>query len=41
MFKHNHFNQNNNRGRHFQLSYVLGMSEVRVPLYVIFACNIV
>ena len=34
MFSHKHFNQNNDRGRHFELSYVLAMSEVRVHSYV-------
>ena len=34
MFSHKHFNQNNDRGCHFELSYVLAMSEVRVHSYV-------
>ena len=34
MFKHNHFNQNNDRGRHFELSYVFAMSKVHVHSYV-------
>jgi len=47
----NHFNQNNDRGRHFELSYVFATSEVRVHSYVsyfqsleltrMFACNVV
>jgi len=34
MFKHNHINQNNERGRHFELSYVFATSEVHVHSYV-------
>ena len=33
MFWH-HFNQNNDRGRHFELAYTFAMSEVRVHSYV-------
>ena len=34
MFWHNHLNQNNDQGRHFELSYVFAMSKVRVHSYV-------
>jgi len=34
MFKYNLFNQNNDRGCHFELSYVIAMLEVRVHSYV-------
>jgi len=33
MIRHNHFNQKNDRGRHFELSYVFAMSNVRVHSY--------
>ena len=35
--KHNHFNQNNDRGRHFELSYVFATSKVRVHSHVRFS----
>jgi len=51
MFKHNHINRNNDRGHHFELSFVFATSAVCVNWYVSysqslestnnFACNIV
>ena len=34
MFRHDHFNENNDRERHIELSYVFAMTEVRVHSYV-------
>ena len=34
MFRRDHFNQNNDREHHIELSYVFAMTEVRVHSYV-------